>query len=115
MKEMACGNCGCRTFSVHGEDNHHAERIDIKCTDCGSTTVLTVEQPRITLDWGKGADGVLCFLSRDEDVKVIENRLRKTMASINKHGIAIRWRGQVLNLDEVEIRKLRENDDAEEV
>lgn len=67
MKRMSCGHCGHQDFAVAGDDNHNAKRLEVTCLKCKSTTVITIQQPHMVLDWSDEAQGVLCFLSGGDD------------------------------------------------
>ena len=66
MQQLGCGNCGSYKFTVYSNkslDGFQAElRIEITCTQCGSSTILKPHAPAITYEWGKHSDGVLCHI-----------------------------------------------------
>tara|TARA_Y100000588_G_scaffold48899_1_gene46030 strand:+ start:3217 stop:3405 length:189 start_codon:yes stop_codon:yes gene_type:complete len=55
-KQMMCGNCGNKTFSIYIDEY---EDLTAECDSCKSTTTITV-QSKIKLDWGEKSDGILC-------------------------------------------------------
>lgn len=56
-KQLKCGNCGnetVRVFDVSGV-------LMLECTQCKSTTKITVSKPEIELEFGDGSDGRMCI------------------------------------------------------
>lgn len=67
---MSCGACGCTNFTVFG----HAETTSalvLRCNDCGSTTVITVDRPLMKYQWGKNSEGILCVFP-DETLAIVD-------------------------------------------
>ena len=49
--------------NVRPEGTHRDwyERIDARCTGCGSVSVIKIcSNPYLTIGWGEGAQGILC-------------------------------------------------------
>jgi hypothetical protein len=59
-RQAMCGACGCETFKItlHGGHPFH-DQVDVQCAKCGSVSLLVPEKPRIRIDWGEHAEGVL--------------------------------------------------------
>ena len=55
-KELRCGGCGNSETKLYINDE---QELFAECAKCKSVTTLTVS-PKIKLDWGEGADGILC-------------------------------------------------------
>lgn len=61
MKPMACGACGCGTFTAHTANKH--ECIELECTQCKSSSKIVASKPRIEVMWGEGASGVITVMA----------------------------------------------------
>lgn len=56
-----CGNCGGEHFTVKLTGSPDVYRaIELTCVKCASTSVLRVTEPKIRVEWGDGAQGVVC-------------------------------------------------------
>lgn len=60
MEKLMCGNCGNKTFTISADAGFLAHKVEATCTKCESSTILTVTTPKISFEWGKGAEGILC-------------------------------------------------------
>jgi hypothetical protein len=61
LKQYSCGGCGCQDYSLyHQEEN----RLDLfaECQECKSITIISATLPIINLEWGEGADGMMCIM-----------------------------------------------------
>jgi len=56
LRQYKCGNCGCERFELYADEN--AELI-VECTECSSTTIITVTKPRIDMRFGEKSDGMI--------------------------------------------------------
>lgn len=62
MKPMACGACGCGTFTAHTANKY--ECIELECTQCKSSSkIVPSGLPRLDVVWGEGASGVLTVMA----------------------------------------------------
>ncbi len=67
MKQMSCGNCGTKKFSVAADSDKPVDRIFVKCCGCGSGTIVAPQPVKLMLEWGADSEGVLCFLKDKEN------------------------------------------------
>jgi hypothetical protein len=60
-KRMRCGNCGCGTMEVYckGGERFYPSQLFIECQGCKSVTEVKLTLPKLVLDWGEGAEGIL--------------------------------------------------------
>lgn len=57
LQKYKCGGCGESRIEIFGSDN---EQILIaECTKCKSKTEITITAPKIKMNWGEGAEGIL--------------------------------------------------------
>jgi hypothetical protein len=52
VKIYRCGNCGESTFKAYKSKKHF---LMIECTKCKSTSIITVETPKIKIDFGENS------------------------------------------------------------
>ena len=60
-QRMACGNCGDGQFEVtHVVVDDRPFQLHMKCTHCGSTSIVRTRPAELEIGWGDNADGILC-------------------------------------------------------
>jgi hypothetical protein len=58
---MMCGNCGHESFRMFcRKDDGYLQQLFAECCSCKSVSVIEVDKPHIQINWGDGAEGVLC-------------------------------------------------------
>lgn len=57
-EKMSCGHCGAQMFNVYIRQDGS---LSVKCCSCQNTTEVKINS-QISLEFGKGSDGILCVL-----------------------------------------------------
>jgi hypothetical protein len=62
---LRCGSCGGSAFLLENERDESEGRADIgvihvTCCQCRSVSLIQASEPRIQIEWGEGAEGVIC-------------------------------------------------------
>lgn len=58
-KPMACGNCGHGLFRFFYTEPTKDEGLLAECAQCKSVSKITFSKPKLVIDWGEGAEGIL--------------------------------------------------------
>lgn len=65
--QLKCGACGNETFrlfgSKYGDGVLGLEEMRTECTKCFSISHIKQAKPRMTIEWGTNAQGILCFMN----------------------------------------------------
>ena len=65
MQKFRCGGCGSSDFQlflVKG-NKECPEQINARCTGCLSDSVITLQKPKMQIDWGDGTGVMTIFES----------------------------------------------------
>jgi len=60
LEKFRCGGCGNDTYLIFKQQDNETD-LFTKCIQCDSMTEITITKPRIELNWGIGADGMMCI------------------------------------------------------
>lgn len=60
VQPMACGNCGNGMFKMFKQQLEHGFAMLAECASCLSVTRIETRPAELVLNWGEGADGILC-------------------------------------------------------
>ncbi|KVR21681.1 hypothetical protein WK13_34655 [Burkholderia ubonensis] len=59
MKQMWCGNCGCKDFKLFTAERHQYTDIAVECQGCKDVSHIRPVPAKLSVAWGEGSDGVL--------------------------------------------------------
>ncbi len=70
MSMLSCGGCGGSRMKLYipsKDDDSFPTEVMAKCLKCRSKTIIRMEAPppRMRVEWGPGATGVLCVMPKD--------------------------------------------------
>lgn len=62
LQKYRCGACGDDKYHIYR--NSKGELIT-ECMGCESTTLVTLTEPKITLEWHGDSNGMMCIFKGD--------------------------------------------------
>ena len=63
VSPMACGNCGRGLFKMYSAPTNYGFKLIAECNNCKSTSIIEPTMPKLDIDWGENAGGILCNMT----------------------------------------------------